>query len=57
MRLLRLLPPETAHAIALWALRTGFFRVGVVIDAICTIVWAAPAAWLLRRLERLNSTK
>lgn len=52
MRLLRLLPPETAHAIALWALRTGFFRVGVVIDAICTIVWAAPAAWLLRRLER-----
>lgn len=52
MRLLRLLPPENAHTIALWMLRTGLWRAGVMIDALCTLAWSAPALWLLRRLEK-----
>jgi hypothetical protein len=50
--LLRRLPPEMAHDLAIWALRTGLYRVGLVVDGLVMAAWAFPAAWLLRRLER-----
>jgi hypothetical protein len=55
VRLLRLLPPEAAHVIAIWAIRTGMARCAIVADALCTLAWAAPAARLLRWAER-NAT-
>ena len=52
MWLLRLLPAEIAHNLALFALRTGLWRVGLIIDGLLTLIWAAPLAWLLRWLEQ-----
>jgi len=48
MWLLRRLPSETAHNLALWALRTGLWRVGLVADAVITLCWAAPLTWIIR---------
>ena len=42
MRLIRLLPPETAHRLALWGIRTGLWRVPMVVGAVVTLAWTTP---------------
>jgi hypothetical protein len=46
MWLLRRLPAETAHNLAIWSLKTGAWRIGVVVDALITLSWS----WPLKRL-------
>jgi hypothetical protein len=51
MTLMRLLPPEMAHNVALSSLRTGIWRVGVLADTLPTLAWlawAVPAMLVLR---------
>jgi hypothetical protein len=55
MWLLRRLPPETAHNLSLWALRTGLWRVALVLDALLTLCWTVPLIWLIRRLTKSAS--
>jgi hypothetical protein len=50
--LLRLLQPETTHNLVIWSLRTGFWRVGLTIEALITLTWAIPARWLFRLLSK-----
>lgn len=52
IRLIRLLPAEAAHAIGLWAVKSGAWRPAIALDALCTLAWAIPASALLRWSER-----
>jgi len=54
MWLLRRLPAETAHNLALWALRTGWWRVGLIIDAFLTLLWTTPLIMAIQCLEAID---
>jgi hypothetical protein len=51
--LLRRLPPETAHHLAIFALRTRLWRVQLVIDALITLAWSTPLVLALRLFRKL----
>jgi hypothetical protein len=53
MFLLRLLPIEWAHTLAIWSIRTGFYRVGLWVDWLAVrvvvgllLAYAKPGMWL-----------
>jgi hypothetical protein len=57
MWVLRRLAPETAHWLGLLALRTGLWRVQVIIDALITLAWTAPLVLVLRLARAASAGK